>query len=47
MYAVIDRVKIKPGHEQESLAMIEKDGIALVSGFSRVPRRLLGTNCRW
>lgn len=33
MYAVIGRVKIKPGHEQETLAMIEKSGVAMVSGF--------------
>ena len=33
MYAVIGRVKIKPGHEQETLAMIEKGGVAMVSGF--------------
>ena len=33
MYAVIGRVKIKPGHEQETLAMIEKGGVAMVNGF--------------
>jgi hypothetical protein len=33
MYAVIGRVKIKPGYEQESLAMIERAGIPLVNGF--------------
>jgi hypothetical protein len=33
MYAVIGRAKIKPGHEQETLAMIEKGGVALVNGF--------------
>ena len=33
MYAVIGRVKIKPGHEHETLAMIEKSGVAMVSGF--------------
>jgi len=34
MYAVIGRVKIKPGREQETLAMIERGGIAMVNGFS-------------
>jgi antibiotic biosynthesis monooxygenase (ABM) superfamily enzyme len=33
MYAVIGRVRIKPGHEEESLAMIEQRGVALVRGF--------------
>ena len=33
MYAVIGRVKIKPGHEQETLAMIEQRGVAMVRGF--------------
>jgi hypothetical protein len=33
MYAVIGSVKIRPGHEQETLAMIEKGGIAMVNGF--------------
>ena len=33
MYAVIGRVKLKPGHEQESLAMIEERGVAMVRGF--------------
>jgi hypothetical protein len=33
MYAVIGRVEIKPGKEQETLAMIEKGGIAMVYGF--------------
>jgi hypothetical protein len=33
MYAVIGRVKIKPGQEQESLAMIEQGGVAMVNGF--------------
>ena len=33
MYAVIGSVKIKPGHEQETLAMIEKGGIAMVNGL--------------
>jgi hypothetical protein len=34
MYAVIGRVKIAPGHEQETLAMIDRGGVALVKGFS-------------
>jgi len=33
MYAVIGRVKIKPGHEQETLAMIEEGGVSMVNGF--------------
>jgi hypothetical protein len=33
MYAVIGRVKIAPGHEQETLAMIDHGGVALVQGF--------------
>jgi hypothetical protein len=33
MYAVIGRVKIKPGHEDETLSMIERRGVAMVRGF--------------
>jgi hypothetical protein len=33
MYAVIGSVKIKPGHEQETLAMIEKGGVAMVNAL--------------
>jgi len=33
MYAVIGRVKINPGHEQETLEMIAEGGVALVTGF--------------
>ena len=33
MYALIGSVKIKPGHEQETLAMIEQGGVAMVNGF--------------
>jgi hypothetical protein len=33
MYAVIGSVKIKAGHEQETLAMIERGGVAMVRGF--------------
>jgi hypothetical protein len=34
MYAVIGRVKIKPGHEDETRAMIDKYGIAMVQGMT-------------
>jgi len=33
MYAVIGRVKIEAGHEQETLAMIDNGGVAMVNGF--------------
>jgi hypothetical protein len=33
MYAVIGSVRIKSGHEQETLAMIEKGGVAMVREF--------------
>jgi hypothetical protein len=33
MYAVIGRVKIDPGREAETLAMIETGGVAMVKGF--------------
>ncbi len=33
MYAVIGRVKIKPGHEDETRAMIAEHGIAMVHGM--------------
>lgn len=33
MYAVIGRVRIKPGYEEESLAMIEQRGVDMVRGF--------------
>ena len=33
MYALIGRVKIKPGHEQDTLAMIEERGVGMVQGF--------------
>jgi len=33
MFAVIGRVRIKPGHEEETLAMIESRGVAMVQGF--------------
>jgi hypothetical protein len=40
MYAVIGRVKIKPGHEDETRAMILNGGIAMVQGMA-------GSNGGW
>jgi hypothetical protein len=37
MYAVIGRVKIKPGHEDETWAMITNHGIAMVQGMTGSP----------
>jgi hypothetical protein len=34
MYAMIGRVKIEPGHEQETLAMIEQGGVAMLERLS-------------
>jgi hypothetical protein len=34
MYAVIGRVTIKPGHEDETRAMIANGGIAMVQGMA-------------
>ena len=34
MYAVIGRVRIKPGHEDETRAMIANGGIAMVQGMA-------------
>ncbi len=34
MYAVIGRVKIKPGHEEETLAMIETVGVSMLNGLT-------------
>ncbi len=34
MYAVIGRVKIKPGHEDETRAMIADQGVAMLQGMS-------------
>ena len=34
MYAVVGRVKIKPGHEDETRAMIENGGVAMVQGMA-------------
>ncbi len=33
MYAVIGRVKIKPGHEEDTRALIANQGIAMVHGM--------------
>ena len=40
MYAVVGRVKIKPGHEDETRAMIQNGGIAMVQGMT-------GSNGGW
>ena len=34
MHAVIGRVKIKPGHEEETRAMIASHGVAMVQGMA-------------
>ena len=34
MHAVIGRVKIKPGREDETLAMIEEHGVAMLAGMA-------------
>ncbi len=34
MHAVIGRVKIKPGHEDETLTMIGEHGVAMLRGMS-------------
>ena len=34
MHAVIGRVKIKPGHEDETLAMIDQHGVAMLQGMA-------------
>lgn len=34
MHAVIGRVKIKPGHEDETRAMIDTHGVAMVQGMA-------------
>jgi hypothetical protein len=33
MYAVVGRVKIKPGHEEETRAMIVEGGVPMVRGM--------------
>lgn len=35
MYALVGRVEIKPGHEEETAAMARDHGPALVGGLSR------------
>ena len=44
MYAVIGRVTIHPGHEDETLAMISGGGIGMVQGMAGFGRRLLGAD---
>ena len=34
MYAVIGRVKIKPGHEEETLSMIAEHGVQMIQGMA-------------
>jgi hypothetical protein len=34
MYAVIGRVKIKPGHEEETREMIASHGVAMIEGMA-------------
>ena len=34
MHAVIGRVKIKPGREDETLAMVEEHGVAMLQGMA-------------
>jgi hypothetical protein len=34
MYAVIGRVKIKPGHEEETRSMIAEHGVAMIRGMA-------------
>lgn len=34
MHAVIGRVKIKPGHEDETIAMIGQYGVAMLQGMA-------------
>ena len=34
MHAVIGRVKIKPGHEDETLAMIDQHGVGMLQGMA-------------
>ena len=34
MHAVIGRVKIKPGHEDETQAMIASHGVAMIEGMA-------------
>jgi hypothetical protein len=34
MYALVGRVKIKPGHEEQTLAMIGQHGVPMVRGMA-------------
>ena len=34
MHAVIGRVTIKPGHEDETLAMIDQHGVGMLQGMA-------------
>jgi hypothetical protein len=34
MYAVVGRVKIKPGHEDETRAMVAQHGVPMLQGMS-------------
>jgi hypothetical protein len=38
MYAVIGRVKIKPGHEDQTLAMVQEHGVAMLRGIAESAR---------
>ena len=44
MYALIGRVKIKPGHEDETRAMIGDHGIAMVQGMAGSSRAYWSRN---
>ena len=46
MHAVIGRVTIKPGREDETLAMIGERGVAMLEGMAGSDRRLLGAEPR-
>jgi hypothetical protein len=37
MYAVIGRVKIKPGHEEETRSMIAERGVGMIKGMAGSP----------
>jgi hypothetical protein len=38
MYAVIGRVKIKPGQEDETLTMVQEHGVAMLRGIAKSAR---------
>ncbi len=46
MHAVIGRVAIKPGREDETLAMIGERGVAMLKGMSGSSGRVLGPDRR-